>query len=222
MPAPAPTFDLEEVDTLLLDMDGTLLDSHFDDYFWEEYVPEVFASENHLTTEEAKKVLLPRFKEMEKTVQWSDLDYWSQRLDLDIPALKRRIDHLIKLHPHVIDFLEFISASGRELHLVTNAHAKTLEIKLGKTAIAPFFDRIVNAQQIGRAKEEPQFWSRLEPLLGYSPSRTLLVDDNLSVLRTAGHCGLGHLLAVARPNSRKPVRHCHEVAAIVTFNELME
>jgi FMN phosphatase YigB (HAD superfamily) len=42
-----PGWDL--IDTILLDMDGTLLDKHFDDYFWEHYVPEIFAGKNDLT-----------------------------------------------------------------------------------------------------------------------------------------------------------------------------
>lgn len=218
----APAFTWDAIDTILLDMDGTLLDSYFDDYFWEEYVPLVFAEKNALSTEEAKEALLPKYKKVEKTLQWSDLDYWSEQLDLDIPSLKLRIGHLIQVHPHVIDFLRFITRAGKMVYLVTNAHAKTLDIKLAKTAIAPFFTRIVNSQEVGKAKEEPLFWSRLQDELGFHPKRTLLVDDNLNVLRAANRHGLGHLRAVARPSSRLPIRHCTEFASIVTFNELME
>ena len=31
------------IDTILLDMDGTLLDLHYDNHFWQVYVPEKFA-----------------------------------------------------------------------------------------------------------------------------------------------------------------------------------
>ncbi len=50
--------DWETVDTVLLDMDGTLLDKHFDDFFWEHYVPEIYAENNDLTPLEARKELL--------------------------------------------------------------------------------------------------------------------------------------------------------------------
>ncbi|MDH3916294.1 MAG: haloacid dehalogenase, partial [Chromatiales bacterium] len=38
MPETAP-YDWSTVDTVLLDMDGTLLDLRFDNYFWQELVP---------------------------------------------------------------------------------------------------------------------------------------------------------------------------------------
>ncbi|HNG60363.1 MAG TPA: haloacid dehalogenase, partial [Cellvibrionaceae bacterium] len=36
----------QAIDTLLLDMDGTLLDLHYDNYFWLEYLPRAFAAKN--------------------------------------------------------------------------------------------------------------------------------------------------------------------------------
>ena len=103
-----PDFTWSEIDTVLLDMDGTLLDKYFDDYFWEEYVPEQFAKENKLTPIEARKELLKRYQQVENTLQWTDLDYWSNQLGLDIPELKCKVDHLIQVHPYVIDFLRFM------------------------------------------------------------------------------------------------------------------
>ena len=37
------TFPWDDITWVLLDMDGTLLDKHFDDYFWETLVPEEYA-----------------------------------------------------------------------------------------------------------------------------------------------------------------------------------
>lgn len=224
-PAPAerivPDFSWEAIDTVLLDMDGTLLDSYFDDYFWEEYVPRVFAETNNLTPQEARKALLSRYRRVEKTLQWSDLDYWSEQLGLDIPELKCKIDHLIQVHPYVIDFLAFITSAGKDTHLVTNAHSKTLKIKLGKTEIGPYFTRIIPAEEVGEAKEHPAFWQKLEDLLGFDKMRTVLVDDNANVLQAAHSYGLGHLVYVAKPSSRLPVRYSPTFPSIVFFKELI-
>lgn len=216
-----PDFCWTSVDTVLLDMDGTLLDSYFDDFFWEEYVPKVFAEANGITPQEARKVLLGRYRQVEKTLQWSDLDYWSEQLGLDIPELKCKIDHLIQVHPYVIDFLQFITAAGKTVHLVTNAHSKTLQIKLGKSAIGPYFHRIIPAEEVGAAKEQPIFWERLEQLLGFDRDRTILVDDNASVLKAAAGYGLQQLIYVAKPNSRRPVRFSPDFPSIVYFRELI-
>lgn len=216
-----PDFSWGQIDTVLLDMDGTLLDKYFDDYFWEEYVPRIFAEQNRMTSEEARKELLKRYQAVESTLQWTDLDYWSEQLGLDIPELKCKVDHLIQVHPFVLDFLQFIRKIGKKVHLVTNAHSKTLEIKLRKTAIGPWFDRIVCAEEVGEAKEHPAFWGKLEGMLNYDRKRTLLADDTAKVLRSAREYEMGFLVYVARPSSRLPVRYSHEFPSIVTFDELV-
>ncbi len=220
-PPIAPDFRWEQIDTLLLDMDGTLLDSYFDDYFWEEYVPRAFADENNMSPEEARKALLSRYRSVEKTLQWADLDFWSEQLGLDIPELKCKIDHLIQVHPYVIDFLKFIRSQNKEICLVTAAHSKTLKLKLSKTAIGPYFDRIIPAEEIGEAKENPIFWKRLQQTLGFSNKRTVLVDDNSNVLQAAKQYGIGNLIYVAKPSSRRPVQFSDEFPSIIFFKDLI-
>ncbi len=216
-----PAFFWEEIDTVLLDMDGTLLDKYFDDYFWEHFVPEVFAGANNLTAAQARTALLDRYRQVESTLQWTDLDYWSEQLGLDIPELKCRIDHLIQVHPYVTDFLSFVNALGKEVHLVTNAHSKTLAIKLRKTTIGPYFSRIICAEEVGEAKEHPAFWTKLEKMLGFSQARTLLADDTSRVLDSARQYGMAQLIYVARPSSQKPVTYSPDYPSITYFNELI-
>jgi HAD superfamily hydrolase (TIGR01509 family) len=210
-----------KIDTVLLDMDGTLLDKHFDDYFWEHYVPEIFAVKNDLTPLEARKELLARYRSMEGTLAWTDLDYWSEKLGLDIPALKIKIEHLIQVHPYVIDFLEYCGKLQKKVHLVTNAHSKTLHIKIRKTDIGSYFNRIVCSQHIGLPKEDPAFWVRLEALLGFEKQRTLLADDNENVLQVASTFGIERLIFVARPSSRAEVLYSEKFPSIVYFRELI-
>ena len=216
-----PDFGWSQIDTVLLDMDGTLLDKYFDDYFWEEYVPEVFALENGLTPIEARKELLKRYKRVEYTLEWTDLDYWSTQLGLDIPELKCKVDHLIKVHPYVIDFLKLMRQKGKTVHLVTNAHSKTLEIKMRKTELGRWFDRIVCSQEVGEAKEQPVFWQKLEEILGFDKQRTMLADDTAKVLQSARSYGLKHLIYVAKPSSRLDIDYSDEFPSIVYFKELM-
>lgn len=216
-----PDFSWSQIDTILLDMDGTLLDKYFDDHFWEEYVPKIFAESNNLTLKEARKTLLQRYQSVENTLQWTDLDYWSERLGLDIPELKCKVDHLIQVHPYVTDFLDYTKSMNKKVHLVTNAHSKTLDIKLRKTALGPHFDRIVCAEEIGFAKEQPEFWETLAKHLDFNKERTMLADDTAKVLRSAIQYGMRFLVFVAKPSSRIPVRFSPDYPSITYFNELI-
>ncbi len=213
--------DWNKIDTVLLDMDGTLLDRHFDDYFWEHYVPEVYARQNNMDIEAAKKKLLAMFKSREGTLDWTDLDYWSRELGLDIPALKIKINHLIAVHPYVKEFLHWIKEQGKGIFLVTNAHSKTLAIKMEKTALAGYFDRTICAEEVGMAKEDPAFWPRLAEVLDIDLARSFLGEDSERILESAAEHDFGGLIFVAKPSSMGPVHYSARFPSIVFFNELI-
>lgn len=210
-----------DIDTVLLDMDGTLLDLHFDNYFWLEHVPRRYAERKRLGLEQARAELMRRYQAVEGTMEWYCLDYWSGELGMDVPVLKEEVDHLIAVHPHVTEFLDAVRASGRRSVLVTNAHGKSLALKMDRTRLGGHLDALVCAHDLGLPKEDAGFWARLQGVQPFAPARTLLVDDSLVVLRSARHYGLGHLLAVLHPDSRRPAKDVAEFSAIKSFRDIM-
>lgn len=211
----------EDIDSVFLDMDGTLLDLNFDNHFWQEFVPRRFAERNGLTGEQAKTLLAPRFRAMEGRLEWYCLDYWSEQLDLDIAGMKEEVAGLISVLPHAVEFLEAARAACKRLVLVTNAHRKSLGLKMEKTSLHVFFDRIVSSHDLGAPKEDPEFWRKLGGIESFTPLRTLMVDDSLPVLRSARAFGMGHVLAVRRHDSTRPSRVITEFPAIEDFREIM-
>ena len=210
-----------QIDTVLLDMDGTLLDLHFDNHFWREHVPLRYGEKYGLDMQSAKDEIFPRFQKAEGTMDWYCLDYWTQELDLDIAELKKEVGHLISIHPYVIGFLDAVRKSGRRLVLVTNAHIKSLELKMEKTQLHGHFDRLVCAHSYGVPKEDQLFWEYLHKDEPFVAQRTLLVDDSLPVLRSAQKYGIGHLLAVHQPDTKQPVKDVEEFQAIHSFKDIM-
>jgi putative hydrolase of the HAD superfamily len=210
-----------DIDTVLLDMDGTLLDRHFDDHFWLEHVPKRYAACRNIPIDEAKELLYRLFRSQENTLNWTDLDYWTEKLGLDIPLLKREVDHLIAVHPFVTEFLLFLKQHAKVIYLVTNAHSKTLALKLKKTRLGPYFTGIVSAHDLGVPKEDVAFWERLKGVVTYEPTRTLLGEDSETNLATAEAFGIAYPIYMSRFSSTVTPRVSARFASIHYFNQLI-
>ena len=209
------------IQTVFLDMDGTLLDLHYDNYFWLQHVPLRYAELHSLTLEAAHRDLMQRYASVAGTMQWYCVDYWSQELGLDIERLKHEVAHLIEVHPQVVPFLEQVHATGKRVILLTNAHHKSLALKMRKTGLEVYFDTLISAHSVGIPKEDPAFWRQLQELEAFQPDNTLLIDDSLPVLRSARGYGMGHLLAIYQPDSRQPRKAVEDFTAIESFAQIM-
>ena len=211
----------DEIDLVLLDMDGTLLDKHFVDHFWEEYVPGQYALARGISLEEAKGKLMPRYRAQEGTLNWTNLDYWSAELGLDIPVLKEQVNHLIAVHPFVPDFLKGVNEAGKEVCLVTNAHGKTLDLKMEKTSLGNMFHHIFTSQELGAPKEDLRFWKALQGRMEFDPARTLLAEDTVSVLETARRFKIAYLVQILKSSSARPPARSGQFYSIETFKEII-
>jgi HAD superfamily hydrolase (TIGR01509 family) len=215
-------FPWYEVTWVLLDMDGTLLDKHFDDYFWETLVPQEYAKRQGLSLTAARELVFARYKREEGTLNWTDIDFWSRELDLDIPALKEGIRHLIEVHPDAEEFLRFLRQKEKRIALVTNAHYKTLSLKMNHTGLLGYFDEVVSSFDLGVPKEETGFWETLERQLGFDRGHTLLVDDNAEALTAARGFGIKYLFFKAKSSSQLGAEPHPDFPSISSFHELME
>jgi putative hydrolase of the HAD superfamily len=201
--------DWKQIDTVLLDMDGTLLDLHFDNHFWQVYVPRKFAEQHGLPHAEAHAECFRRYDAKAGTLDWYCVDYWTQQLELDIVRLKQELSHLIAVHPDVTDFLAALKIVG-----------KSLNLKMDRTGLAVHFDAMHVSHEYGIAKEDPSFWHALQQNEPFDPERTLLIDDSLPVLRSARAFGIAHLLAIMQPDTRQPDKDVADFAAIRRFGEI--
>lgn len=207
-------FDWRGVDTVLLDMDGTLLDLRFDNFFWREFVPQRFSEAHGIELAEAHEQLIPKFAAQQGTLQWYCLDYWSRELSIDIASLKEEVEDHIDFLPDIPEFLLAVRRSGKRLVLVTNAHRSALAVKLRRTRLERFLDAIFSSHDLGLPKEDPAFWDRLRELEPFAPERTVLIDDSLPVLRSAHAYGIARVIAIRRPDTSMPARAVDEFHAV--------
>ncbi|RDE18199.1 GMP/IMP nucleotidase [Motiliproteus coralliicola] len=212
--------DWGNIDTVLLDMDGTLLDLHFDTYFWLEHLPARYAETHALEPAQAREQLHDRIRRERGTLSWYCVDYWSEELGVDVAALKHEISHKVAFRPHVQDFLRTLKEQQIRSVIVTNAHRKSLDLKLAKTGLDQYVDRILVSHDFGLPKEDVQFWHQLQQVEPFDPRRTLLVDDSLPVLQSARDYGIAELLSIVQPDSQQAERQIDEFRAIRHFDEI--
>lgn len=210
-----------EIKFVLLDMDGTLLDKYFDDYFWEHLVPEKYSEKHGITFGKAKDELMLKYKHHEGTLNWTDIDFWSRELALDIPALKEQIKHLIEVHPGVEDFLGMLKRHKKKIFLVTNAHFKVLDLKMKKTNIGKYFDACITSFELGYPKEDLRFWLKAEERIGFDKEKTIFIDDTEEVLKTAHLFGIKYIVYKALGSSKKKPQQSKDFLTITDFSEFV-
>ena len=183
----------KDIECLLIDMDGVILDNAYDNDFWQNQIPEVIADSKSIAFDDAKRLAIQIFNYKKNTKDWYDVDYWSNMLDIDIEAQKRSEKSFsrISLYDGVIDTLSILKNKTKMI-LITNAHRKTLNIKLEKYNLTPYFDEMVCAHELNYVKEDIQLWYMLRSKYKLDYEKTLLVEDtinNINVGLSAGISG---------------------------------
>ena len=211
-----------DIDTVLLDMDGTLIDLYFDNYLWNVVVPQRFGEREGVDPKRAAELLYRDMLASKASLDFYDLDYWARQTRLDIDAIHEELLPLVRYRPGATAFVAAVRASGRPAILATNAHPRSVAVKHRAIGLLDKLDACYTAHELGAPKEHPGYWQCLAERLDgtYRPERTLLVDDNDVVLAAAQRAGIGHLRCVAQPDSKAEPRSDLPFPAIADFAEI--
>ena len=214
--------DWPGLDTILLDMDGTILDLAFDNHFWGTVIPREWGLKRGLDTDTSQQRLAPVFASEQGKLNWYCLDFWGDTLDLDILAIKSQHAEGIRWRPQAETFLGQLQASHLDVVLITNAHPLTLEMKAERLPITQWFDKIISSHDYGAPKETLAFWNALMVERPFNPKRTLFIDDSEHVLDSAKAFGIAALVTLRQPDSTVPLREVTRYPAIHHFDEISE
>ena len=221
----AVRLDWDHIDTVLLDLDGTLLDLGFDNDFWLDFIPSAYAASQAMTLEQAKAVLTPRFRACEGTMSWYCIDYWSRELGLNVEALKRTQAERVAWLPGAEVFLKRLRLAGKRLVLLTNSHPQVLKIKDEQTGVTGYLDAAISSHVFQAPKESELFWKAVRQVEPFDPQRSLFVDDSPPVLRAARAAGIRWIRGVrrvsaARGGQARPARDYGDIPAVESVSDL--
>ncbi|MBX2869683.1 MAG: GMP/IMP nucleotidase [Acidiferrobacterales bacterium] len=197
---PSTPLNWAQIETVFLDMDGTLLDLHFDNHFWTQYVPARYSEKHGMSPQQAFDQIFPHMLTLRGSLEWYDVHYWSDFLGMDVLEMKYDAAERIQPRPGAIDFLQALRRANKRIILATNAHGDTLDIKFKRSGIGSYFDYIATSHQLGVVKEDIQFWQKLSTLLQFDKNRSMFIDDNDHVLDAAHAFGLSHILTIEQPD----------------------
>ncbi|MSR14460.1 MAG: HAD family hydrolase [Gammaproteobacteria bacterium] len=211
----------ESIHTVILDMDGTMLDLNFDDQVWNFRLPEKLAELRQQALSECRHIVATTLSGRRGSLEWYCLDHWSREFQISLHAVEEELSDFIAIRPGTIEFLQFAQGAGYRLVLATNAHPASLARKMERTKIDRYFHRVVSAHELGEPKEAPEFWRRFAALEPFELSNSLFVDDNEAVLTSARASGINHLFGVLTPNSRGAPRVFRDFDSVDSLAELI-
>ncbi len=209
------------ISAVILDMDGTLLDLHFDDQVWNYQLPTLLAERHGRAAEEARQQVAARIASARGTLEWYCLDHWSDVFGLSMHEVEAGLSHLIRMRPGTGEFLAHLAERGIRTVLATNAHPRSLALKLSRTGIGRYFTEIRSSHPYGYPKERLEFWHALVDDVGFDPARAIFIDDNAAVLDAARAWGIGELYGVLQPSSSGPRRDYADYPAVDSLAELI-
>ena len=220
MPPPPAAVDWSHIDLVLFDLDGTLLDLHFENHFWQQALPEVLAGRWDMPLADTKTRLLEMQAQVAGELPWYNVAFWSRTLGFELTPLREQLIHLARPRPGALQLLEQLNELGCPAWLATNTCRPSLDLKLGAVPLAPLLARCVSAHELGAAKQTRAFWERLFAGLPVRPERCLFIDDTGAMLAAAQDYGLGHLRGISRPDSKAAPNPHNGFIALDDFADL--
>ena len=214
--------DWDGIDLVMLDMDGTLLDLHYDNTIWNELLAPRYQQVHQVSAELAADKLFGHMRDTHGTLAFYDIEYWNSFTQFDVMELHREASHLIDYRPGVADFLDTLRSHGKAAWLVSNAHPLSIEIKNAHTGLCDRLEKTISSYHFGAPKEDVTFWTNLAQQHPFNPTRTLFIDDNEPVLEAARQFGVGQLITISQPDSQRPARSDLRFPTLDHFNALTD
>jgi HAD superfamily hydrolase (TIGR01509 family) len=180
--------NVSEIDLVLFDSDGTLVDSEIImARAWAQYLPAFGIT---ISAEEA----LTRFKgiSMLESVEYLAQLRGEAFPETFIPAFRAFMGEMLKkeLQP-IHGALDLVKSLKQQFCLASNGPREKIDLCLGVTGLLPYFEgRIFSAYEVGSWKPDPELYLHAARAMGVSPARCAVVEDSLPGMHAGVAAGM--------------------------------
>lgn len=169
------------IQIISFDMDGTLVDTTFDKFFWGEELPKIYSIQHNVSLEDAKKFCAKQYKSVSMhNVNWYKAPFWFSRLKIKVSAddLVNDMRHHIVLYPDALPVLKKLSKK-LDLVLMSNASRYFLNIKVDACKIDKFFSHKISCiDDFRNTKNAPKAFHCMLKKIRKKPENVLHVGDH--------------------------------------------
>lgn len=177
---------------LSFDLQGTLSESSFSDYYWFEVIPKKYSEHFSIPVEEAKKIIKGKFKEYGVyNILYYDNSYWSNYLKFNTAEELAKSNIKPKLNEELYYFISKINLPKIIISTTTNLF---IDLELGdKVSIFNKIYSCVDYFKVGGKTKE--VYKKICEELKVEPSEILHIGDNkLMDINNAEEAGINTIL----------------------------
>jgi putative hydrolase of the HAD superfamily len=85
------------------------------------------------------------------------------------------------LFPYTLEILQYLTAKGYRLHLITNGFEKTQHSKLQYAGISSYFREVITSEGSGSLKPHKEIFDYALRLTGAEPAESIMLGDSVEV-----------------------------------------
>ena len=193
---------LNSTTAILSDLDGVILDLSYDIKFWELWLPEHVADQTNQSIEEAQEKIQAEIDAQRGTLNFYDLNYWDDLLDVDCMQIIREQEEKCSYLEGSYEALQRLSTLKNPKHILTNGDPRVQEYKAETQNFLEFFNSIFYSMHAGYPKEQKEFWTLARHNLNLDFEDTIFIDDDFKVVTAAAKAGINQVIWITPGKNR--------------------
>ena len=124
------------------------------------------------------------------------------------------------LFPHTIEILDYLTAKGYKLHLITNGFEKTQWSKINNSGLSPYFTHMITSEASNSLKPKKAIFDYALNKAGAKLEESIMLGDNLDAdIQGAINAGMdcvfvNHIKTITDIQSTFTIEHLKELEQI--------